>query len=221
MGGRGGMDNSTKQSSFPSIFRDSQSAQQRPTRSHSPSNDPSRSITANPLNRGNINNLRHFRGNSNLSQEQQQNNKALSLIKWFINWCIIRIFSGYPISIQSIITSIIGFIAYFLYDYAIDSESIHSYILYKTLSFIGFGISVSLLYLLYLNITKPSLSNNPYSAPLNQSSHSTHSTHSNLSKRDDLYFANKTIPNPFNVEPKNMISIHRRSRLRTLQRIKT
>jgi len=67
-----------------------------------------------------------------------------------------RMFSSYPILLQAVMTAIIGFVAYFFYDYAVGLESWRSYLLYKLISFFGFVISVTFLYLFYTNLTSAS-----------------------------------------------------------------
>eukprot|EP01083_Nonionella_stella_P120128 359673_1 len=83
-----------------------------------PSNPPRTSTNYSQFstNRGSINNLRNSRQFPSTTNPNPPS-RSTKLITWFIDWLINRMFSNYPIWIQSIITAIIGFIAYFLYDY--------------------------------------------------------------------------------------------------------
>ena len=212
-------------SPFPSIFRESKSRQQQ-SQSQSLQNS-ALSFSSNLRDpfaaRGNIQNLHNPNNNNNNVQyhyspqralKQSNSNKIMSLLKWCIDWFINEIFSGYPIYIQAIISWIIGFIAYFLYDYAIFVDTVNSYILYKAASFIGFSLSAFFLYVLYGNIINSnpddaikantsssnlmrhsqqssSSFNNPYAASMHHQSSSSSSHHS--SKRDELHFTKKSL----------------------------
>ncbi len=133
-------------------------------------------------NRGSINNLRNSRQFPNSpTNSNNTSSRSHKLISWFIDWLI-----GYPIWIQSIITAIIGFIAYFLYDYASNIQSFSYYLLYKTTSIILFLILVAFL---NMNKSKANLNNinlnispntsNPYSMSSSQSFTKSNPTPSN------------------------------------------
>eukprot|EP01084_Bolivina_argentea_P116760 207403_1 len=98
-------------------------------------------------------------------------------------------------------TGIIGFISYFLYDYAIGLESLHFYIMYKAMSFIGFLISGYFVYIVSINVSKPKAKasatlggdeapHNPYT-----SSTSTGNIAPRVASKDELYFTTKSMLN--------------------------
>ena len=168
------------------------------------------------LNRNSINNNNL---NSNIIPHpiSRQNGNYLTQCFSLFQSYIIRLFSSYPTWIQAIITAIIGFIAYFLFDFAEGSQSVKSFVFYKLLSFIGFIISISFLYLSYYNIfqnnkqaqLRPTIPtslnpNNPYYPTINntlrprpsqrhqpQQDHNIKSDQYGGPKRDELYFTKK------------------------------
>ena len=158
--------------------------------------------------------------NTNL-QSQQNNTNYLTQFLEFLQSNIIRLFASYPTWIQGIITTIIGFIAYFFFDFADGQQSIQSFLFYKILSFIGFLISVAFLYLLSHNLSnnfnrsnrlRPTMptSLNPYSSLSSQSNdnntlqrdqgnnmndNNDRDQFENIGgpKRDELYFTKKSM----------------------------
>ena len=150
---------------------------------------------------------------------RRRDSDAVSRIKLAIS----GFFASYPLWIQAIITLIIGFIAYFFYDYASSLNTLQSYLLYKAISFIGFLISVAFLYLLYNNLSKTwnksrfnlniSSSTSPNMNNMNNRNNNNGNNNNNnminnqsqqrnenlknqsISQRDELYFSKKAMDN--------------------------
>mmetsp|Transcript_43807 Transcript_43807/g.39025 ORF Transcript_43807/g.39025 Transcript_43807/m.39025 type:complete len:954 (-) Transcript_43807:179-3040(-) len=166
----------------------------------------------NNINHFNVNNMNSSRSSQSQNINNNNNNNYLTQIFLLLQSNIIRLFASYPIWIQGIITAIIGFIAYFFFDFAESQQSVQSFILYKILSFVGFLTSVSCVYLLYQNIlqntnkrrqlraTIPSslnpTGNNPYNTTSTISSSSSRQDQDDFNigpKRDELYFTKKAM----------------------------
>ncbi|MCP5016231.1 MAG: hypothetical protein GY938_13310, partial [Ketobacter sp.] len=111
--------------------------------------------------------------------------------------------------IQSIITAIVGFIAYFIYDYGSNIASIPYYLCYKSISILLFLASVFFLYLICCNLFPEKVTqsktenilNKPNANPYTNRAMNGHSLKDSQirtnapQKRDELYFTNKSMLN--------------------------